>query len=838
MIQDAIHYTGLSLPVFPVHSMDGDSCTCKAGENCKNAAKHPRTADGFKSATTDATQVEQWWATWPNANIGIRTGAASGIWVLDVDVDDDGMMTFRQLVDEHGALDAPYSVTGSDGLQYYFAWDAARPVKSRARVLPGIDTRGDGGYVIAPPSLHKTGNRYEWSNGSVPFESGIKPAPEWLVDLVAQDDSAPAASQAPSAPTPSFRKDELEELEDALGYVSSDPRDDWLRVGMALHSTGLGEAAYAVWSRWSATSEKFDPKDQRKTWRSFKSGKDRQVTPASVFGMAYDRGWSGPKRPDFEFYGVTIDREALLANGLAAFDVPVMTADCKDRDTRDAAPDAPSRTEFPDAPQPLTKSLQDLPPFPIDTAFPPSLSWVRELVENVAESIQVSVDMPAMMIPPIATVSAAKKHALRVTADWIENTALWSFVTAESGERKSAVFRVLMEPLVAWERDARAVAREEIARHDSELQLLRMRVKAEREKLIKKGTAPELDGLTCELNELERNEPGMPIVYVSDATGEAIEGLLASNNERLLIAAAESDPLDVAMGRYSRSVPNFGAWLAGHAGDPHKSARRTRDGDDLVAPSLSVLIMVQPRALHHLFANEQAHEKGFVARGFYSLPKSRMGYRSPEVAATDVELHRQWSMTLRRLLDTPIPDAAAEVRLAPDARERFLEFVQDNERMLAPHRRSEALISWYSKLPGGIARLAFSMHVLGIASGTATSDEIPLETIEAALSWSPYLEAHFAAILAEVAEEPAALTARRLLSWIYRHEIAEFSKRDAHQAVKNTALVNSAADIDPALAELVEAGWVLPIAAARQKTGRPAGPRFLVRPDFREHFGQ
>ena len=120
-----------------------------------------------EAATTDPIQIETWWSRRPNANIGVATGKKSDVWVLDVDVKHDGLASLDKLAAESGEdwLPTMTALTGSFGLHFYFRYDASRPVKnSVSKIAPGLDVRGDGGYVVAPPSLHAIGNRYTWMN--------------------------------------------------------------------------------------------------------------------------------------------------------------------------------------------------------------------------------------------------------------------------------------------------------------------------------------------------------------------------------------------------------------------------------------------------------------------------------------------------------------------------------------------------------------------------------------------------------------------------------------------------------------------------------------------------
>jgi predicted P-loop ATPase len=154
---------------------------------CKVQGKTPITRSGFKEATTDTAQINRWWSATPNANIGIATGSLSrGLLVVDLDVDDDkGINGYEALLEwqrESGITlpETAQSITGRGGYHMYYKTD--RATKSRTAVIEGVDVRGDGGYVIAPPSIHKNGKRYEWE--SPIDEAGIAEADTAVFRLV------------------------------------------------------------------------------------------------------------------------------------------------------------------------------------------------------------------------------------------------------------------------------------------------------------------------------------------------------------------------------------------------------------------------------------------------------------------------------------------------------------------------------------------------------------------------------------------------------------------------------------------------------------------------------
>lgn len=149
MMEIALEYASIGLAVFPVR---------------RNKA--PYTPHGCKDAKTDTRAIKNWWKRFPDANIGIATGSKSGgIIVIDIDIDEDkgvyGDESLREWEREHGDLpDTWRAVTGRGGYHIYYRSD--EKIKNTTNLYPGVDIRGEGGYVIAPPSIHQNGNYYQW----------------------------------------------------------------------------------------------------------------------------------------------------------------------------------------------------------------------------------------------------------------------------------------------------------------------------------------------------------------------------------------------------------------------------------------------------------------------------------------------------------------------------------------------------------------------------------------------------------------------------------------------------------------------------------------------------
>ncbi|MCF3933287.1 phage/plasmid primase, P4 family [Acuticoccus sp. M5D2P5] len=178
---------------------------------CNPANKRPLTRNGLKDATTDEGQIRAWWQKWPDALIGLPTGGALGAFVVDLDPRDVDCETLWRELEAHlgeSLGDPIIAITQSGGWHAYFAMPDGESVPNRQGgtrgMLPHVDVRGDGGYVIAPPSVMLGGNVYRWK-GRNDGERGLTAPPAALIDYILRrgafepekgDRAAPAVSSA------------------------------------------------------------------------------------------------------------------------------------------------------------------------------------------------------------------------------------------------------------------------------------------------------------------------------------------------------------------------------------------------------------------------------------------------------------------------------------------------------------------------------------------------------------------------------------------------------------------------------------------------------------------
>lgn len=183
-IRYALRYAAAGLRVHPLYEVEpiSQKCACSRGTECveKQRGKHPRLGGWQEKASTDEAQVREWWGRWPTAGVGIATGATSKIWVLDVDGPEAMAWYDAQCVAK--GLTETLGVRTARGAHLYWRWPEVM-VRNAQGIAPGVDVRGEGGYVCAPPTVHRSGHVYAWIN-EPGFTREAALAPAWLLDMV------------------------------------------------------------------------------------------------------------------------------------------------------------------------------------------------------------------------------------------------------------------------------------------------------------------------------------------------------------------------------------------------------------------------------------------------------------------------------------------------------------------------------------------------------------------------------------------------------------------------------------------------------------------------------
>ena len=168
LLYAAINYAKRGFPVVPVKTRD----------------KRPLIAwEDYQTRSATEEEIKGWWAKWPDANVGIVTGAVSGLVVIDLD-SVEAKDRLKEMLPGYDLMAVPRSRTGK-GWQLFFKHPGTS-IQNRAGIIPGLDVRGDGGYVVAPPSIHPNGKQYRWE---VPISDELPKLPVELFKLISSSGS-------------------------------------------------------------------------------------------------------------------------------------------------------------------------------------------------------------------------------------------------------------------------------------------------------------------------------------------------------------------------------------------------------------------------------------------------------------------------------------------------------------------------------------------------------------------------------------------------------------------------------------------------------------------------
>ena len=264
---------GAGYPVFPCYPRD-------AGVDADGVRLDKRPlVSGWRTLTAAdaAANAAGWWSQWPNALIAVPTGGATGLWVVDLDVrpeeDKDGG---RALAAASLAL-PPTRVhhTSRGGAHHlYRAPPGAYCVTNNNTVAPGVDLKGDGGYIIWWPA-----------HGGVVTDGPFAAVPDWMLRYTGRE----GGMDGPAPDPLGLDDDAIDELLAMVPPSSMGDRGPWIRLGMALHHETEGDLyGLQVWTDWSSRWPKYDgPEACEREWRTFGRGRRAAVTMRSYI----PRGW-------------------------------------------------------------------------------------------------------------------------------------------------------------------------------------------------------------------------------------------------------------------------------------------------------------------------------------------------------------------------------------------------------------------------------------------------------------------------------------------------------------------------------------------------------------------
>ena len=493
------------------------------------------------------------------------------------------------------------------------------------------------------------------------------------------------------------------------------------------------------------------------------------------------------------------------------------------------------------------------PPVPLDGAgVRPWPSGVlrgvpARMVDTLAVSKQVPTDAAAMMLLGVASVAVGGRFVIAprpADPSWCEPVHLYVVVALPSAERKTGLFQPLAAPLYAWER-RECAAREECVATTASVYRAAQKAREKAENALSaamasgdetvRGEATEtLKRCVRDEQQAAREVVRSPRLVTNDATPEALVSLLCEQRGRMALLTDEGGSVfEMMAGRYT-DAPNLDPYLKGHDGGTIRVDRKGRAAEHVARATLTIAMATQPSTLAKLAAKPEVSGRGLLARILYSVPPGKAGLRDTEPPPLDNGAVAAWNELVDELLNISLDidaegvDQPHTLRFADDAAKAFAVWRAAMEPTLAPGQAfgdNDRLREWGGKLAGAIARVAALLHVMEHPRDWRAS--IDLDTTERAIGLAGYLCNHAAAAFGVMGDTPGLVAARKLLTWLQKHNRETFTVRDALRALNRNG--NRADVVDPALAVLLAHGWIREPTEEKRGPGRPS-ERYLVHP--------
>jgi hypothetical protein len=549
---------------------------------------------GFHDATTNDRIIERMWDNTPKANIGVATGKISGIFVFDID-GPEGAQSLTAFETKFGPLPETLEQTTGKGRQLFFLMPE-REIRNRQSLMPGIDIRGTGGYVVIAPSIHPNGKAYAWPYGD---DTNIAPAPKALLDLInpPKKNVAPweklASKQQAKKPVQTTEQTTgltgmvsvmerarlyLDKCAPAIQGAGGHDALLWaakaLVVGFELDDSS---AISLLWSNYNPRcSPPWDPSNKKEK-RDF----ERKVEQARNLPSQKPRGWL------LDEYSLRSSEDSIIAMAKGQATIQNLLASNKKKTETEVKTVSPS------------KKIQEFQQFPINF-FPKQLKAYCKEITNAMD-----VDSSFVALPMLVTAAGAMGNAWRIQIKnkWIEPPTLWGGVIGNSGTNKSAPMDEVIKPL--------------------KLDILLKDIK---------------NPLLCPICD----------VIIDDATTEAIVSALSNSAKGLLSHRDELASWVNTFDSYRKAGADEQIWISFWNAKEYKVNRKTNDEvTKIPAASVSLLGGIQPDIFIKCF-DPGKFASGLVPRLLVVCPPERQRkWNDSEISDESIALWEDVIMKLR-----------------------------------------------------------------------------------------------------------------------------------------------------------------------------------------------
>lgn len=457
---------------------------------------------------------------------------------------------------------------------------------------------------------------------------------------------------------------------------------------------------------------------------------------------------------------------------------------------------------------------RQLPVFPIE-ALPDDL---RGYVCEIAKSLQVPVDLPAMLGFAAISVVVGGKFEVVPKPDWIEPSNLYICVVMPSATRKSAVFKLLVEPIKVYEAKLLEKLKPDIEKNRSEFAILEAKKKRLQNDIAReKASRSDLNEVIEQISDFHQLYE--PTLIASDVTVEVVSRLLFENDGRLAIMGTEGGIFAIFAGRYSDNSPCNDVFLNAHAGDPIKVNRIGRSSEYIPKPALTMGICIQPTILENMGHKRLLQDSGLLGRFLFSMPDVEMGAETFDTPTISQTAKIKYENLINLLLDySELIKETQTLTFDTEAQKIFARFYENIAKRLSETGDLNSISSWGGKLRGAVARIAGIIEL----ANSCTAETISRGSIEAAIKIGHYLIDHAKTAFRQIDLDRTCYTALKIIKWLEAEKQKDFSKRDLFEHIKGQSDINKVDDLEAPLGLLIEHGYIRQKANNENKKGRPS----------------
>ncbi|WP_327429468.1 DUF3987 domain-containing protein [Streptomyces sp. NBC_01236] len=484
--------------------------------------------------------------------------------------------------------------------------------------------------------------------------------------------------------------------------------------------------------------------------------------------------------------------------------------------------------------EPVPVDAPTLPRFPSER-----LGLLGKFVTATAASLQTPDDLVGFAA--LASISTATGGRVRVQVkpDWHESTALYMAALADSSEKKTPALNAAAAPIREIEDELIEQHRPEVEATSQEIRITTARMtKAEQNAANAKPEGrqeAEADAEAARVRLAELGDaPELPRLLVRDITLEALAKRMYEQGGRIGSLASEGGLFKVAAGLYGNNgKANTDLLLEAYTGGPYTIDRTGRASARMASTFLALGLVVQPGIISGLEKqNPEFRQSGLLGRFLYAKPNptDEDTFDSPAVPLAVIEDYRQRIRNLiTQLWDSPLIET---MTLSAGARQAFADYYNAFAKRRKPGGDLHDIADWAGKLRGQLVRIAACLALYE----NPRCREITTERMNDVLGMAPYLIAHARAVFDLMGRnrEGRLKPLRDIRAWLEgrKDPAADFSARDAWQALKGREWAEDMDTMNDALLELEEHGWIalIPPPDTQGRRGRKPSPKFAVHP--------